>query len=216
MGSEHKHLQMQNELLNRLNGEIRAMDGEIMSEETGLGDFKRSTIRVVMGLKFGGLVECCEKGVIIGEYRKLVTAEIPEETTQPGAPQSLYYGHTKTKSLLIEATRALSDVQLSRSLPSPMSSGGFRWIPSGMLEFHGIPMETSWLEPQPFWFPIPWKFQWNPMESSGNGWNLGASRNSFHRNPLEFQPDSMEFQWKVYSSQIPTDSNEFQYLLLLL
>jgi hypothetical protein len=64
MGSEHKHLQMQTDLLNKLNGEIRAIDGEIMSEEAALADFKRSTIRVVMGLKFGGLVECCEKGVV--------------------------------------------------------------------------------------------------------------------------------------------------------
>jgi len=64
MGSENKHLQMQTELLNRLNGEIRTIDGEIMSEEAALGDFKRSTVRVVMGFKFGGLVECCEKGVV--------------------------------------------------------------------------------------------------------------------------------------------------------
>ena len=64
MGSEHKQLQTQTELLNKLNGEIRTIDGEIMSEEAAVGDFKRSTVRVVMGLKFGGLVECCEKGVV--------------------------------------------------------------------------------------------------------------------------------------------------------
>ena len=63
MRSMHKHLQMQTELLNKLNGEIGTIDGEIMSEEA-VGDFKRSTVRVVMGLKFRGLVECCEKGVV--------------------------------------------------------------------------------------------------------------------------------------------------------
>ena len=63
MRSMHKHLQMQTELLNKLNGEIRTIDGEIMSEEA-VSDFKRSTVRVVMGLKFGGLVECFEKGVV--------------------------------------------------------------------------------------------------------------------------------------------------------
>jgi hypothetical protein len=62
------------------------------------------------------------------------------------------------------------------SLHSPMSSGGIRRIPNGMSEFHGIPTETSWLEPQPFWFSIPRKFQWNRTESARNGWNLGASR----------------------------------------
>jgi len=62
----------------------------------------------------------------------------------------------------------------------------FQRIPSGMLEFHGILMESRWLEPQPFWFPMPLKFQWNLTESSRNGQNPGASQNSFHWNPLEF------------------------------
>ena len=35
----------------------------------------------------------------------------------------------------------------------------FLWILSGKSEFHGISMESNWLEPQPFWFPIPWKFR---------------------------------------------------------
>jgi len=40
-----------------------------------------------------------------------------------------------------------------------MSSGRIQQIPSAMSEFHGIPMESGWLEPQPFQFPIPLKFQ---------------------------------------------------------
>ena len=63
MRSMHNHLQMQTELLNKLNGEIGTINGEIMSEEA-VGDFNRTTVRVVMGLKFGGLIECCEKGVV--------------------------------------------------------------------------------------------------------------------------------------------------------
>jgi hypothetical protein len=42
-----------------------------------------------------------------------------------------------------------------------------------------------------------------PMESAGiwqNGRNPGASQNSFHWNPLEFRPDSMEFQWILSDS----------------
>ena len=37
----------------------------------------------------------------------------------------------------------------------PMSFSRIHWIPTGMLEFHGIPMESIWLEPQSFWSPIP-------------------------------------------------------------
>ena len=88
-----------------------------------------------------------------------------------------------------------------------MSSSGIRQIPTGMLEFHGILTESIWLEPQPFWFSIPWNFQQNPMESSGISWNLGASGNGFHWNQLECVGNhwnshiSGEFQW------IPTHSN---------
>ena len=92
-----------------------------------------------------------------------------------------------------------------RSLLSPMSSGRIHRIPTEMSEFHGILTESIWLEPQPFWFSIPWNFQQNPTESSGISWNLGASGNGFHWNPLEF-PYFGEFQW------IPTHSNTFQWI----
>lgn len=64
MSPEHKNLGMQTELLNRLRDEIRTMDSDIMTEEAALGDFKRSATRAWMGLKFGGLLECCEKGTV--------------------------------------------------------------------------------------------------------------------------------------------------------
>ncbi|KAF9457410.1 hypothetical protein BDZ94DRAFT_1202761 [Collybia nuda] len=113
MSPEHKNLPMQTDTLNSLRSEIHSLDSEIMSEEAGLGDFKRSTTRAWMGLKFGGLVECAEKGTIAGEYGRLVIAEIPEEQTQPGLPRSLYYGQPKTESLVSEAHRCINEVALS-------------------------------------------------------------------------------------------------------
>jgi len=64
MGPEHKNIAMQTETLNRLRDDIRLMGSDIMSEEAALGDFKRTATRVWMGLKFGGLLECCEKGTV--------------------------------------------------------------------------------------------------------------------------------------------------------
>lgn len=64
MSPENKNLQQQTDLLNRLRDEIRQMDAEIMAEEANLGDFKRSSVRSWMGRKFGGLLECCEKGSV--------------------------------------------------------------------------------------------------------------------------------------------------------
>lgn len=64
MNSEHKHYQMQTDTLNKLRDEIRSMDFQIMNEEAALGDFKRTTTKLALGLKFGGLVACCEKGTV--------------------------------------------------------------------------------------------------------------------------------------------------------
>jgi len=64
MGPEHKNLFAQTDILNKLHEDIRSMDSEIMNEEAALGDFKRSTTQTLMSLKFGGLLECCEKGTV--------------------------------------------------------------------------------------------------------------------------------------------------------
>lgn len=64
MSPEHKNLAMQMDTLNQLRDQIRSMDSEIMTEEAAIGDFKRAASRGFMGLKFGGLLECCEKGTV--------------------------------------------------------------------------------------------------------------------------------------------------------
>jgi len=64
MSPEHKNLHAQTSALNSLQEEIRNMDSQIMSEEAALGDLKRSKTRAFLGLKFGGLLECCEKGAV--------------------------------------------------------------------------------------------------------------------------------------------------------
>jgi len=113
MSPEHKNMDTQTELLYRLQDEIRTLDSEIMTEEAQLGDFKRAAARRWLGLKFGGLSECSERGGIIGDYGKLLVSEIPEDITQPGMPRNLYYGHTKINGMVNEALQSISQVQLS-------------------------------------------------------------------------------------------------------
>ena len=64
MGPVHKNLALQKESFVRLQEEIRKMDSGIMLEETALNDFKRTATNAWVGLKFGGLVECCQKGTV--------------------------------------------------------------------------------------------------------------------------------------------------------
>ncbi|KAJ3798305.1 hypothetical protein GGU11DRAFT_704165 [Lentinula aff. detonsa] len=118
MSPEHKNLGMQTDTLNRLRDEIRAMDSEIMSDEAALSDYKRSKTRAWMGLKFGGLLEWCEKGTIMGEFGRLIINEIPEEATQPGMARAMYMNHQKVNSLLNDATRCVDEVAFSTA-PAP-------------------------------------------------------------------------------------------------
>ena len=64
MGPDSKNLATQKESLVHLQEEIRKMDAGVMYEETSLNDFKKTATKAWMGLKFGGLVQCCQKGTV--------------------------------------------------------------------------------------------------------------------------------------------------------
>lgn len=64
MSPENKSLQVQTDLLNRLREEIRVVEGEILEGESRLGDDKRRSVRMWMGVKWTGLGELCEKGLV--------------------------------------------------------------------------------------------------------------------------------------------------------
>ncbi|EJD07821.1 uncharacterized protein FOMMEDRAFT_40425, partial [Fomitiporia mediterranea MF3/22] len=120
---KHKSLQQQTELLNNLRDQIRNLDYEILSEEAKLGDFKRSSTKNWMMLKFGGLLECAEKATIVAEMGKLAIEEIPLDVTQPGQPRSFYTGHDKTEKLVIEAQRCISEIVFDPQLSAPLALG---------------------------------------------------------------------------------------------
>ena len=64
MDSSHKDVAAQSGLLEQLRDTIRELDSEIMTTEANLGDLKRSATKAWMTIKFGGLEECCRKGIV--------------------------------------------------------------------------------------------------------------------------------------------------------
>jgi DNA repair exonuclease SbcCD ATPase subunit len=64
MDPEHKHFASRTEALNSYRQAAREMNSKIKLEEAALADYKRTSTKMWMGLKFGGLVECCEKGEV--------------------------------------------------------------------------------------------------------------------------------------------------------
>ena len=64
MAPNNKYFAMQTDIVNRIRDDMKTQNSEIMSEEAAFDKFKRSTTKVWMGIKFGGLVECCQKGAV--------------------------------------------------------------------------------------------------------------------------------------------------------
>lgn len=64
MDSSHKDALTQSNLLEQLRDTIRELDAEILTGEAKLGDLKRTATKAWMILKFGGLEECCRKGLV--------------------------------------------------------------------------------------------------------------------------------------------------------
>jgi len=64
MDPGHKDAAAQSNLLEQLRDTIRELDSEIMAAEAKLGDLKRTATKAWMVLKFGGLEECCRKGLV--------------------------------------------------------------------------------------------------------------------------------------------------------
>jgi hypothetical protein len=64
MDAGHKDRAAQSALLEGLRNSMRELDSEIMTGEAKLGDSKRTLAQFWMTLKFGGLEECCRKGIV--------------------------------------------------------------------------------------------------------------------------------------------------------
>ncbi|KAJ3992231.1 hypothetical protein F5050DRAFT_1811698 [Lentinula boryana] len=98
--SKAKNLVDQIELANRTREQVDEINEEITNEEAALGDFKRRKARAWMEIKFGALLECCEKGSVVCDFGKLVINEISDKTSQPGLPRLPYTRQSKIQSLL--------------------------------------------------------------------------------------------------------------------
>ena len=148
MSSVDKNLQQQVAILASLREQIRTLDIEITNEGTSLGDLKRVKAREWMGVLFGGLLECSEKGVVVAKFGRAITGYVPTEATPPGFPRANYPDRSRrhVESLVAEAERTLHEISFigevrdgALQLPNEFRVDGI----------HGPPPSTPTLPVQP-------------------------------------------------------------------
>ncbi|GJN87476.1 hypothetical protein Rhopal_000425-T1 [Rhodotorula paludigena] len=120
MKEENKDLPTQRQRLRDMQQEMIGLENSVLTEETRLGDFKRSATREALSLKLGAMLELAEKTVIIAELGKLIVDMLPMDETAPGQPRAYYDGYGRTEELLAEAQRCLQDVVFN---PAPVTEG---------------------------------------------------------------------------------------------
>ena len=81
---------------------ILAIKADIKKEEAGFGEWKRTKARECMGILFGGLLECSEKGTIVATLGLATIGNLSTGTIQPGIPP----GHYSGKSLIEQKVEA--------------------------------------------------------------------------------------------------------------
>ncbi|GAA5843128.1 hypothetical protein JCM11251_003938 [Rhodosporidiobolus azoricus] len=118
MKEENKDLPNARQRLNDMHQEMIGLENTVLTEESRLGDFKRSATREALSLKLGAMLELAEKTVIISELGKLIVDMLPMDVTEPGQQRAYYEGHQRTEELLGEAQRCLQDVVFN---PAPIS-----------------------------------------------------------------------------------------------
>lgn len=110
MAIDHKNLRQQTDLSLGLREHINAIDTEILKEEASVGHWKRVKAREWMGVLFGGLLECSEKGAIVATFGRAIAGYVSTEKTQPGLPRAFYSDKPQVASLVVEAERRLGRV----------------------------------------------------------------------------------------------------------
>ncbi|KAG1874920.1 hypothetical protein F4604DRAFT_1762948 [Suillus subluteus] len=104
---ETKAFGAQMDALNTSCEDMRHLDAKIAHERSMIVVFKRKCTKNWLTLKFGGLAEFCETGMIVGEIGKRMIVELSESPKHP------YVGHKHMNSLLSEAQHHIMQVVFS-------------------------------------------------------------------------------------------------------
>ena len=140
------NLRPRSSLFSGLCGQLHELDMEILGEEASFGDWKRAKAREWMGVLFGGLLECSEKGTVVATFGRDIIGYVSTEKTQPLHPRARYSGHAQVKDLVREAERGLEEISFVGEVGTLKSPNESR-----IWDTPGIPRSsfTSLIRPTP-------------------------------------------------------------------
>jgi hypothetical protein len=169
---ENKSLPQQVGLLVDIRDQIRTLDDDITNEEVNLGDWKRTKAREWMGVLFGGLLECSEKGTVVAKFGRTIIGYVSTEKTEPGLPRARYSGHAQVRLLVAEAEREL------HKIASVIGVGDGTLQPQSEVRIGDIPEDpplspSSPLQPTPTHPPQPHAPSTLPNNLLSNRQHLG-------------------------------------------
>lgn len=116
MNPENKNHRVQITVLAEIREEISTLNVDIMNEEADLGDYKRVKARQWMGVLFGALLECSEKGTAVAKFGRTIVGYVPTDKTQPGLARVRYTGHSQVGPLVVEAEQELHKISFASEI----------------------------------------------------------------------------------------------------
>ena len=162
MDRNSKNIRQQTDLLTGLREHIRALNTEIANEQNALSDYKRVKAREWMGVQFGALLQCSEKGVVVAKSCRSILGHVSTEKTPSAEGQPRYTNRPQVHALVEEAERELkgilftngvgdnvqqTELEMSPIASSPIQSEG---SPTGGFFIHqkGPPIRESFIQPK--------------------------------------------------------------------
>ena len=109
---------------------IFLINTEIKNEAETFVDWKRTKARECMGVLFGGLLECSEKGTVVATLGLAIIGNLPTGIIQPGLSPGHYSGKSLFESLVVQAERK---VEAERSPNADHTSGFTSHSPASRL-----------------------------------------------------------------------------------
>lgn len=132
--------------------EFLAIDVGVKDEEASISDWKRTKAKEWMGVLFGGLLECSEKGTVVATLGHAIIGN--SGTARPGLPRAYFSGESQVEPFVVEVERELHNVvKASDKVQRSSNENHTGGIPRHTVSSPNPLVQPATLLPQPYVLP---------------------------------------------------------------